>query len=128
MMNTITEIITGTPSPPLRIMAPNGAPMKKNMRHDSACVNLFIASILCILMMASPSDVVIARNPISDMADCTCIMAWFTEPSFWSVDILENTESMLNVFVEAISCALFMSPLLSIRAFCRGVIAIIDEL
>ena len=31
MMNTITEIITGTPSPPLRIIAPNGAPMKKNI-------------------------------------------------------------------------------------------------
>ena len=36
---------TGTPRPPLRMMAPNGAPMKKKMRHDSDSVTLLMASI-----------------------------------------------------------------------------------
>ena len=47
-MNTNTEIMTGTPRPPLRIIAPNGAPMKKNMIHDKASVTLLMASIWCV--------------------------------------------------------------------------------
>ena len=47
MMNTSTDMITGTPSPPFLMMAPSGAPMKKKMMHEMASVNLFIASILC---------------------------------------------------------------------------------
>ncbi|CUO76639.1 Uncharacterised protein [Segatella copri] len=50
-MNTSTEMTTGKPRPPFRMMAPNGAPIKKKMRHERARVNLLIASILCCLIM-----------------------------------------------------------------------------
>ena len=33
------DTITGVPSPPLRIIAPRGAPMKKNMKHAKDNVN-----------------------------------------------------------------------------------------
>ena len=51
MMNTNTEMMTGNPNPPFRMMAPSGAPMKKKIRQESASVNFLIASILCCLMI-----------------------------------------------------------------------------
>ena len=48
MMNTSTEMMTGTPIPPLRMMAPNGAPIKKKIIHEKATVKRLMASILCI--------------------------------------------------------------------------------
>ena len=33
------ETMTGVPSPPLRMMAPRGAPMKKNIKHANERVN-----------------------------------------------------------------------------------------
>ena len=38
-------MMTGTPKPPFRMIAPNGAPIKKNIKHESATVNLLIVSI-----------------------------------------------------------------------------------
>ena len=52
----------GIPSPPFLMMAPSGAPMKKNIRHESARVNFDILSISCWRISLSPSDVTIALN------------------------------------------------------------------
>lgn len=38
---------TGAPSPPLRVIAPNGAPIKKNIRQANANVNFRCSSISC---------------------------------------------------------------------------------
>ena len=45
MMNTNTEMMTGTPSPPLRMMAPKGAPMKKKIRQESDSVTFQCAQL-----------------------------------------------------------------------------------
>ena len=42
-----TDITTGIPSPPLRMIEPSGAPMKKKMRQANERVNLRFHSISC---------------------------------------------------------------------------------
>ena len=48
MINMITEITTGAPKPPFRMIAPSGAPMKKKIRHANAKVYLRYSSIWCL--------------------------------------------------------------------------------
>lgn len=36
-----TEMMAGVPSPPFLIRAPNGAPMKKKIRHATESANFF---------------------------------------------------------------------------------------
>ncbi len=46
---------SGMPRPPLRIMAPSGAPMKKNTRHATESVNFLTSSIEWRLMVRRSS-------------------------------------------------------------------------
>ena len=50
MTKNSTEITTGSPNPPFRMMAPSGAPMKKKMRQAKLKVNFLCHSFLCFLM------------------------------------------------------------------------------
>ena len=104
-MNTSTDMITGTPSPPFLMIAPSGAPMKKNNRHCNATENLLMASILCCLINLSPSDVSIPLKSRSLISFLTLLMAAFTASSFLSADNRPYTESKLNVLVAAIFTA-----------------------
>ena len=49
-MKMMTEMTVGMPRPPLRMMAPSGAPTKKKMRHASASVIFWCHSTQCALM------------------------------------------------------------------------------
>ena len=51
----ITEITTGKPKPPLRMMAPSGAPMKKNIKQLSDKVIFLCQSLWCRRMFLSVS-------------------------------------------------------------------------
>ena len=106
-------MITGTPSPPFLMIAPNGAPMKKNMMHDRASVNLFIASILCWRSSLSPSPVTIALNCSSFMLFCTVDMALFTALSLLSAVSDSNFFFTLN-FPLSTSFFILMESLLEI--------------
>ena len=44
-----TDITIGIPNPPLRMMAPNGAPMKKNIRHATDRANFLRISMSILL-------------------------------------------------------------------------------
>ena len=44
-MKRKTEMTTGMPRPPLRMMAPKGAPMKKKMRQAKERVNFLCISV-----------------------------------------------------------------------------------
>ena len=55
MMKMSTDTTTGIPSPPFRMMAPKGAPMKKKMRQASDKVILLCHSVSCLRMRFSPS-------------------------------------------------------------------------
>ena len=61
-MKSITDTTMGMPSPPLRMMAPKGAPIKKKMRQASERVNFFISSIWWRLMMKLSSLMVYPWN------------------------------------------------------------------
>ena len=52
------DTTTGMPSPPLRMMAPSGAPMKKKMMHASERVNFLFISTQWRRMMLLPSFIV----------------------------------------------------------------------
>ena len=58
-MNVNTDIITGTPKPPFLMIAPNGAPIKKNINMESALVIFFIHSIQCLRMILSPTYILV---------------------------------------------------------------------
>ena len=100
-MNTSTDINTGNPSPPFRMMAPSGAPMKKNMMHDSASVIFATHSILCILISLSPSVVIIALKLRSDIFDCAFCTAMLVADRCWSSDSLAKVESTSYLSVAA---------------------------
>ena len=51
----MTEMTTGNPNPPLRMMAPSGAPMKKKMRQLSERVIFLCQSLWCRRMFLSAS-------------------------------------------------------------------------
>ena len=87
------------------MMAPSGAPMKKNSMHCNATENLLIASILCWRIMRSPSDVSIPLKSRSLISFLTFLMAASTAASFLSADRRPYTESKLNVRVPAILTA-----------------------
>ena len=53
MTKNNTEITTGNPKPPFRIMVPRGAPMKKKMRQAKLNVNFLCHSFLCFLILRS---------------------------------------------------------------------------
>ena len=40
-----TEMMAGVPSPPFRIKAPKGAPIRKNMKHATDSANFFKISM-----------------------------------------------------------------------------------
>ena len=101
MMNTTTEMMTGMPSPPLRMMAPRGAPMKKKMRHDKASVNLLMASMLCSRKMRSASFMIMAWNSSSLICDCTLLSAMFTTRCFSFSDKRLKRVSRLSVELAA---------------------------
>ena len=84
MMNTITEMMMGSPSPPFRMMAPSGAPMKKKKRHDRVSTNLLSASILCWRISLSPSLVSMPLKSSSMICWLTLPDAMFTAPCFLS--------------------------------------------
>ena len=102
MMNTNTDMSTGIPSPPLRMIAPNGAPIKKNMRHDRASVSLPTASILCCRMSRSPSDVIMLLKLRSLRRDCTFMLICERAIRFCSSVRREKAEST-SYFVVAAS-------------------------
>ena len=74
-MNTSTDMSTGRPKPPLRMMAPSGAPIKKKMMHDKASVIFATHSILCWRMSRSPSSVMSDLNSRSYLRDATRLSA-----------------------------------------------------
>ena len=84
MMNTSTLMMTGTPRPPLRMMAPKGAPMKKKIRHDSDSVTLLIASIWWLRSSRFRMSEYSALNSMSFSATCTSFMAMLTASCFFS--------------------------------------------
>ncbi len=75
MMNTNTEMMIGMPSPPLRMMAPKGAPMKKKMMHCNARANLFCASSSWLRITRSLFWVIMALKSRSDVSLCTLLRA-----------------------------------------------------
>ena len=56
-MKITTEMTVGIPSPPLRMMAPKGAPTKKNITQASESVIFWCHSIQCVRTYRSPSPV-----------------------------------------------------------------------
>ena len=57
MINISTEITTGIPNPPFRIIAPSGAPIKKKNTHANESVIFLCQSDLCERMLLSLSSV-----------------------------------------------------------------------
>ena len=45
------NVMTGIPRPPLRIIPPNGAPIKKNSRQESEIVIFLCHSVLCFRIL-----------------------------------------------------------------------------
>ena len=87
-INTNTDMMTGIPNPPFLMMAPNGAPIKKNIRQERASVNLRIASISCCLMIQSASLVIIDLKSRSDSSCCTVDKASLVTVNFLSLGSL----------------------------------------
>ena len=104
-MKTSTDIITGNPSPPLRIIVPKGAPMKKNSRHCRASVNLLMASIWCRRRIFSESLVIKALNSRSLFSCCTLLSAVDRINCLSSAFFFLKISSMLNPFLSAIFMA-----------------------
>ena len=56
----MTEITTGVPNPPLRIIAPKGAPIKKNTIQANESVNFLCHSVKCRRTLYASSPTVAA--------------------------------------------------------------------
>ena len=78
MINTNTDTITGTPRPPLRMMAPNGAPIKKKMIHVSESVNFLMASIWWVRVRLCRALAYSLLNSRSVIDICILFMAFLT--------------------------------------------------
>ena len=71
------EITTGMPNPPLRMMAPNGAPIKKSTRQAMESVNLRCHSISYRIMESSS----LLRSTATDSTYAFALRAMFEAAS-----------------------------------------------
>ena len=61
-MKRMTEMTTGIPNPPLRMMAPKGAPIKKNTKQAKESVNFLCHSVMWRRIFAASVPTVEARK------------------------------------------------------------------
>ena len=115
-MNTNTDTMTGIPNPPLRMMVPSGAPMKKKIRHDNDSTNFLYISILCCLIMRLASSVTIALNSMSALTACTCERAMPNTLLFPSLFSRAKALSTLKAFLPASFMAAKVSARLMLAA------------
>ena len=105
MMKINTANTMGKPSPPLRIMAPSGAPMKNMRMQENASTNLSFNAILCSLMFFCLYFKSISEPSIEKMVLSTLFSAVLMMDSFLLGSKFENTSvdlGLIFVFLETL--------------------------
>ena len=105
----VTDMTTGTPKPPLRMMAPRGAPIKKKNRQANESVNFLCHSTQCVRVDWSISFEIKPRNSYSLVATVLFCMAfrkilccWLTVSWLYKVSKFNVCRAILAESCEAV--------------------------